>query len=90
MVDTYQLTVVIEPEVEGGAPPGDHGEPGAYHAFVPALPGCHSFVSTVDEARANIPESIALHIECMREDGEPIPIAGEPLFVTRLSVPALS
>ena len=70
-------------------PSGD-GEPsGAYHAFVPALPGCHSFGSTVDEARTNIVEAIELHIEAMREDGEPIPIEGEPLFITRLSVPAV-
>jgi predicted RNase H-like HicB family nuclease len=82
-VETYQFTVVIEPDE------ADRGRSGAYHAFVPALPGCHSFGSTVDEARANILEAIELHIEGMREDGEPIPVEGEPLFITRLSVPAV-
>lgn len=72
---TYQFTVVIEPDEE------------AFHAFVPALPSCHTFGMTVDEARANIAEAIQLHIESMHEDGEPIPVEREPLFITRLSVP---
>jgi predicted RNase H-like HicB family nuclease len=72
---TYQFTVVIEPDGE------------AFHAFVPALPGCHTFGMTVDEARANIAEAMELHIESLQEDGEPIPVEREPLFITRLSVP---
>ncbi len=32
----FQFTVVIEPDEKG------------YHAFVPALPGCHSFGDTVE------------------------------------------
>lgn len=71
----YQFTVVIEPDEE------------AFHAYVPALPGCHTFGSTIDEARANIAEAIELHIESMRQEGELIPIEREPLFITRLSVP---
>ena len=72
----FQSTVVIEPDEEE-----------AFHAFVPALPGCHTFGMTVDEARANIAEAMGLHIESMQEDGEPIPVEREPLFITRLSVP---
>jgi len=71
----HQFTVVIEPDE------------GAFHAYVPALPGCHSFGDTVEEAQKNIAEAIALHIESMQEDGEPIPREHEPLFITRLSVP---
>lgn len=71
----YQYTVVIEPD-EGG-----------YHAFAPALPGCHTFGSTLDEARSNIAEAIGLHLAAMKEDGEEIPIEKEPMLVTRLSVP---
>jgi predicted RNase H-like HicB family nuclease len=71
----YQFTVVIEPD--------EHG----FHALVPALPGCHTFGGTLDEARANIMEAIALHIESMVQEGEPVPGEREPLFVTRLSVP---
>ena len=72
---SYQFTVVIEPDDQG------------YHAFVPALPGCHSFGDTLDEARANIFEAMQLHVESMEADGEPIPIEQEPLFITRLSIP---
>ena len=72
---TYDFTIVIEPDEEG------------YHAFVPALPGCHSHGGTLDEARENIAEAVELHIESMVEDGEEIPIEQNPYFVTRLSVP---
>lgn len=71
----YNFTVVIEPDEKG------------FHAFVPALPGCHTFGDTLDEARANIAEAMELHVESMSEDGELIPVEREPLFITRLSVP---
>ena len=73
---TYQFTVVIEPDED------------EFHAYVPALPGCHTFGSTIDEVRANVVEAITLHIEAMQEDGEPIPVEPEPLVITRLSVAA--
>ena len=56
----YQFTVVIEPDENG------------FHAYVPALPGCHSFGDTVEGAQANIHEAIELHVETMIEDGEPV------------------
>ncbi len=73
---TYQFTVVIEPDED------------QFHAYVPALPGCHTFGATVEEAQQNVQEAIELHIEGLQEDGEPIPVEGEPLFITRLSVDA--
>ena len=54
----YQFTVVIEPD--------DHG----FHAYVPALPGCHSFGDTVEEAQTNIHEAMELHIGTIIEDDE--------------------
>ncbi len=57
----YQFTVIIEPDEKG------------YHAFVPSLPGCHSFGDTVEEAQTNILEAIEVHVESMVEDGEPAP-----------------
>ncbi len=71
----YQFTVVIEPDEKG------------YHVFVPALPGCHSFGDTVEEAQTNILEAIEVHVESMIEDGEPVPMERDPIFITRLSVP---
>ncbi len=71
----YDFTVVIEPD-EGG-----------YHAYVPALQGCHTWGATLDEARENIIEAASLHIEAMLEDGEPVPSEPEPVLVTRMPIP---
>jgi predicted RNase H-like HicB family nuclease len=56
----HELTIVIEPDED------------AFHAFAPDLPGCHTFGTTVDEARANILEAMELHLEGMLEDRETI------------------
>jgi predicted RNase H-like HicB family nuclease len=72
----YQFTIVIEPDENG------------YHAYVPSLAGCHTFGDTLDEAKVNIKEALELHLEAMKAAGEEIPIEQEPLFITRLSVPA--
>ena len=74
-MSNYDFTVVIEPDEE------------SFHAFVPVLPGCHSFGESVEEAKKNIAEAIELHVESMIEEGEEIPIEQEPVLVTRLSVP---
>lgn len=39
----------------------------------PDLPGCVSVGATMQEARANAEEALALHVEGMVEDGEPVP-----------------
>lgn len=72
------FTAIIEPD-EGG-----------YHAFVPSLPGCHTFGASVEEARDNLVEAVALHLDAMNEDGEEIPFGREPLLVTQITVPLAS
>jgi predicted RNase H-like HicB family nuclease len=42
-------------------------------AYVPDLPGCVTTSRTVEEIERNIREAIELHLEGLREDGEPIP-----------------
>lgn len=42
-------------------------------AFIPDLPGCITTGSTLEEAKRNIREAIELHLEAMKEVGEPIP-----------------
>ena len=44
-----------------------------YSAYVPDLPGCVSTGDTLEEAKAEIAEAIAFHLEGMRKDGLPIP-----------------
>jgi predicted RNase H-like HicB family nuclease len=42
-------------------------------AYVPDLPGCITTGKTLNETKRNIHEAIELHLESMREVGEPIP-----------------
>lgn len=44
-----------------------------FSAYVPDLPGCIATSSSVAEVEREIREAIELHIEGMREDGDPIP-----------------
>jgi predicted RNase H-like HicB family nuclease len=44
-----------------------------YGVSFPDLPGCVSAGATMDEARANAEEALALHVEGMIEDDEAVP-----------------
>jgi predicted RNase H-like HicB family nuclease len=60
---THRYTVVLEREEDGG-----------YHAFCPALPGCHSQGDSLDEAMANIKEAMELYLESLTAHNEPLPV----------------
>ena len=45
----------------------------SWGAYVPDLPGCVAVGATDQEAEQLIREAIEMHIEMMREYGEPIP-----------------
>ena len=47
--------------------------PTSVGAYIPDLPGCVAVADTVDEARRLIADAIQVHLEGMREDGDPIP-----------------
>ena len=51
----------------------EQDEDGMFCASVPALPGCFSNGDTHDEALANIREAMSLHLDVLREHGDPIP-----------------
>jgi predicted RNase H-like HicB family nuclease len=57
-----QYLVIIEPAGE------------SYSAYVPDLPGCISTGESVDAVRRNMAEAIELHLDGLREDGQPIPV----------------
>lgn len=42
-------------------------------AYVPDLPGCAATGATREEVIAHMREAIALHLQGLREDGDPIP-----------------
>jgi len=48
----YNYTVILEKESDGG-----------YHAFCPALKGCHSQGDTFEETIVNITEAMELYLE---------------------------
>lgn len=58
----YHYTVIIEREEQGG-----------YHAFCPALRGCHAQGETYEETIRNIEEAIKAYLESLKAHSEPIP-----------------
>ncbi len=58
----YRYTVILEREEEGG-----------FHAFVPALRGCHTQGDSEEEALSNAQEAISIYIESLKAHGEPVP-----------------
>ena len=49
------------------------GEDGYVVAEVPSLPGCISQGKSREEALENVREAIALHVDVLRDRGEPVP-----------------
>ena len=47
--------------------------PTSVGAYVPDLPGCVAAGATREETERLIREAIQLHLEGMRDDGEPLP-----------------
>jgi len=45
-----------------------------WSAYVPDLPGCIAAGGSAAETEQLIREAIELHLETMREDGDPIPV----------------
>jgi antitoxin HicB len=60
LMRTY--TIVVEPEPDGG-----------YFVIVPALPGCFTRGSTIEECRERAVEAIEVHIAGLQTDGQPVP-----------------
>ncbi len=64
----FEYSVIIEKSRTG------------YSAYVPDLPGCVAAAKTAAETEALIRGAIKLHVDGMREDGDPIP---EPVTIVR-------
>ncbi len=50
--------------------------PNNWSAYVPDLPGCVAAGDTREEVERLIREAIALHLEALRDSGEPMPEPG--------------
>ena len=44
-----------------------------FHAYAPALRGCHTFGKTITEARERIREAMELHVSVMVDKGIQVP-----------------
>jgi antitoxin HicB len=66
MKKSIKFSIDILPESDGKG----------YYVVVPSLPGCYSQGRTVEEALTNAREAIALHLDELKKNGEPIPKNG--------------
>lgn len=74
-MQTLHYNVIFRPEPEGG-----------FTVIVPSLPGCITYGESLAEAKAMASDAIALYLESLIEDGEPIP-SDEENFSTLLRIP---
>ncbi len=44
-----------------------------YHGYVPALRGCHTFGTTIEETRINLKDAMETYLYSLIEDHQPIP-----------------
>ena len=70
---TYHYTVILEREDDGG-----------YHAFCPALKGCHSHGDAVEDTITHIHEAIEAYLGSLQAHGDPIPV--EDILVKPLEI----
>ena len=57
-----------------------------YSAYSPDLPGCVAAGKTRSQVERTMSEAVAFHLEGLREDGEPSPVARS--YSTYCEVPA--
>lgn len=51
----------------------ERADDGGYGAWAPDLPGCVALGDTIEDAKHQMREAIAFHLEGLREQGEPVP-----------------
>lgn len=65
------------------------GPPSNYSAWSPDLPGCAATGDTLEEVEREMRAAIALHLEGLADDGEPIPEPSGPgVYVERATAVA--
>ncbi|MBI1975558.1 MAG: type II toxin-antitoxin system HicB family antitoxin [Candidatus Vogelbacteria bacterium] len=78
MTTTYTFRTIIEQD-----------EDGTYRAFVPLLPGCHTWGwETIEMARAKLHEALDLYIKSLIEEGEDIPLDRSIESIETVTLPA--
>ena len=59
---TFSYRIIIEPDGKS-----------AFHGYVPALPGCHTWGKNIEETRENLRDAINVYLKSLVYDGEAIP-----------------
>lgn len=59
----------------------------SYGAYCPDLPGCVAVGKTREEVEQNMREAIAMHIQGMMEENEPIPMSHNDAEYMDISLP---
>ena len=72
---TYEIIIEREEDPKAG-----------YSVYCPDLPGCFSNGGSASEAKKNMAEAVALHLESLRELGKPIPKPKHRIRVEELTV----
>ena len=76
-VHTHTYRIIIEPD-----------ERKTFHAYVPALPGCHTWGRSLTEARKNIRDAVDAYLRSLVADGEKIPKDAGVEVVEAFSAPS--
>ncbi len=71
---SFEIVIEKEPEDEG------------YFAYSPTIPGCFSNGKTIEQAKRNIREAIAQHIDSLRARDQNIPQSDRIVHVEELTV----
>lgn len=58
----YMYRIIIEPDDDN-----------TFHAYVPTLPGCHTWGKSLEETRKNIRDAIDVYVRSLLADNEPVP-----------------
>lgn len=69
-----EYTILIHQDDDGG-----------FWSEIPALSGCFSQGETIEETIQNTREAIEAHIQCLKEDNEPVPHE-DNLVISRIRV----
>ena len=60
-MNTHTFRIIIEPDGK------------FFHAYVPALSGCHTFGRTLVESQRRVREAIAAYVDSLLADGKRVP-----------------
>jgi predicted RNase H-like HicB family nuclease len=69
-VKSYVFRVVVEMDVQEDRMP-------TFHGYCPALPGCHTWGHSQNQALSRIQKAVFLYVEDLIEAGESVPVDAE-------------